>query len=262
METARTGFFDVSPTKISASLAVLALIGTISWNYFGTSVSPIIVKTPSTISTATDTDDLAALSLNVSASTGTSTVTRLGAAILAQTIMAYDNATKDGSPSDKGIAAVQSLAATINPQIKSRTYAASDIKTDPDTSAARVLSYRADLRIALEPLLENKEYELDIFARYVESKDTKNLSALRAAVKNYRLAIANTEKVVAPADAASYQASILSALDKFATTLEALADNATDPFASAALLKSYVGAQDGMVVSFNAIGKYAARKIL
>jgi hypothetical protein len=111
-------------------------------------------------------------------------------------------------------------------------------------------------------LLENKEYELDVFAKYVDSKDPKYLADLRAASQKYKLAILNTEKVVAPADAAIYQAAILTAMSQFSATLDALADNATDPFASSALLRTFVDAQDNMVASFDSVGKYASQKLL
>ena len=157
---------------------------------------------------------------------------------------------------------MQNFGAEVKPPVDYRTYAASDITTVQDTSEARVLSYRADLRAALEPLLENKEYELDIFANYVNTKDPQYLNELRAASANYKLAIANTEKVVAPDDAASYQASILTAMSEFSAVLDALSDNASDPFASSALLRTYLDAQDNMVASFNSVGKYASQKVL
>lgn len=191
-----------------------------------------------------------------------SPATALGSSILAEAIMAYDNATQNGGSSEEGIAAVEKLGASIVPELEYKTYAASDVRTDPDTSKDRVLSYRADLRVALEPLLQNKELELDIFASYVETKDKKYLSALRNTSDNYRQAITNTEKVVAPADAASYQASILTSMSQFSSMLDALADHADDPFASAALLKSYMIAQDSMIASFNSIGMYASQKLL
>lgn len=186
----------------------------------------------------------------------------LGNSVLANAIVAYDKATKTSSSSDDGIAAVKKFAQTIDPGITYKTYATTDIKTDTDSSKERVLSYRADLRVALEPLLKNTDNELDLFAQYVETKDPQYLATLRATIANYQLAIANTEKVIAPADAASYHAAILSALSQFSTTLTAMTENATDPIASAVLLKAYTNAQDNMLASFNAIGGYAAQKML
>lgn len=259
METARSGFFGISSFRLTAYLAVLVLVGFVGWNMSsGPSLSsPQIQATAS----ASGVDD----SLNELRSAASSTaknITPLGASIFAQAIVAFDKATQQASSSDAGLAAVQDFGAKIKPPVDYRTYAAGDISTVSDTSKDRVLSYRADLRTALEPLLENKEYELDVFAKYVDTKDTKYLQDLRLASQNYKRAIVNTEKVVAPADAASYQAAILTAMSEFSATLDALADNATDPFASSALLRTFTDAQDNMVASFNSIGKYASQKIL
>jgi hypothetical protein len=150
----------------------------------------------------------------------------------------------------------------VQPQLSYRTYASSDILTVSDTSKDRALSYRADLRTALEPLLANKEFELDIFAKYIDTKDAKYLDALRAASLNYKRALAQTEKVVAPTDAAIYHAAILTAMSEFSAALDALVGNASDPIASAALLRSYLSAQDNMLASFNSIGRYSANKML
>jgi len=207
-------------------------------------------------------DALAALASTTNDSSARADITPLGASIFAQAVVAFDKAAQQASSSDAGLAAVHNFGAVVKPPVDYRTYAASDITTVPDTSKDRTLSYRADLRTALEPLLENKEYELDIFANYVNSKDPKYLDDLRAASQNYKLAITNTEKVVAPADAASYQAAILTAMSEFSATLDALADNAKDPFASSALLRTYVDAEDNMVASFDSIGKYASQKLL
>ncbi len=258
MDTARTGFFLTSPAKLTALIAILVLFVAAGWSIH--TRPNMVASTTATTSSEIQNTDIAPFSSTASAST--SPITPLGASILAQTVLAYDNATKDGASPEAGVAAVKELAGNINPTLDFRTYAASDIKTDTDTSKERVLNYRADLRTALEPLLNNKDFELDIYANYVDTKDAKYLAALHAAADNYRLAIANTEKVVAPSDAASYHATVLSAMSRFAASLDALADSASDPFASAALLKSYLGAQDSMVASFNLMSKYAKDKTL
>jgi hypothetical protein len=262
VETAGTGFLGVSSFRLTAYVAVLLLVGVIGW-VFGTRPE----LTSSRIQTAsadTSTADKNALTELASSTAGADLqgVTPLGASILAQAVVAYGKAAEQASSSDAGLAAVQSFGANIKPPVQYRTYAASDITTVQDSSKDRVLAYRADLRTALEPLLNNKDNELDLFGQYVDTKDTKYLNALSAASQNYKLAIANTEKVVAPSDAAAYQASMLSAMSEFSSTLDTLVNNATDPFASSALMRTYLDAQDNMVTSFNSIGKYAAQKML
>ena len=260
MDTARTGLFGVSPARITAYAALLFLCGVITWNM---TAKPDVVasNTPTRAAESVGQDYLATLASSTSENS-TGTITPLGASIFANAVLAYDRAATAASSSDAGLAAVQKLGESIVAPVAFRTYAASDIKTDPDTSKDRALSYRADLRVALEPLFANKDYELDIFAKYIDTKDPTYLNQMHATSQNYKLAIANTEKVVAPADAASYQAAILSAMNKFSATLDALAAHAEDPFASAALLRTYIDAQDGVVASFNSIGRYAAQKLL
>lgn len=262
METAQTGHFGISSFRLTAYLAVLLLVGVVGWN-MGTDPTPVVQNTQVAAGNNSDfTDDpLVELAANANGNSFDG-VTPLGAQVLAQTIVAFDRAVQQSSSTEAGIAAVKNLGAQIQLPLDYHSYSVGDIKTVSDTSKDRMLSYRADLRVALEPLLLNKEYELDIFAKFVESKDAKYLSDLRVVSQNYRQAIARMENVVAPADAAFYHASILTALSEFSATLDALADNATDPLASAALLRNFVGAQNDVVTSFDAIGKYAYQKLL
>ena len=57
-----------------------------------------------------------------------------------------------------------SIAESLRASVSYKSYTAADLKTDTDTSYERMLTYRNDLRIALEPLLGNPGYELSIFA--------------------------------------------------------------------------------------------------
>ena len=262
MDTARTGKFGISASRITAYLAVLLLVGFVGWN-LGNPPAQTIQNTAAHTATAIEpTDDALQALASSTDTTLPAGMTDLGASIVAQAVVAFDKASQQASSSDAGAAAVESFGASIKPPTQYKTYAASDIQTTPDTSKDRVINYRADLRTALAPLLDNKDMELDIFANYVDTKDPKYLDELRTTSQNYKLAIANTEKVVAPVDAASFQAAILTSMSEFSSVLDGLADNATDPYASSALLHTYVDAQDNMVASFNSIGKYAANKLL
>ncbi len=188
--------------------------------------------------------------------------TPLGSAVLNDALVAYANASKGGVSKDAGVAAVEDVVRTFSPQITYRNFTTSDIQTDQDTSAERALSYRSDLQTAFAPLLLNKEFELTIFAHYVDSKDPGDLQKLRSAAVNYRSAIMNASKVIVPEDAAPAHVAVLNALGRFAATLDTMVDNAKDPVASVALLKTYTAAQEGVLASFNSIGAYAAQKTL
>jgi hypothetical protein len=262
VDTAQTGLFGISHARVTAYAAVLLLCGVVGWQAIAQPSAVVQNETtPSTENVQIAEDYLASLA-STTQTAGYGNITPLGASIFAQALIAYDKALETSSSTDVGLAAVQAYGTSVRPSVDYKSYAAGDILTTADTSKDRVLAYRADLRTALEPLLENKEYELDIYAQYVDTKDAKYLAGLHSAAQNYRIAVSKTEKVVAPVDASVYHASILSSLSKFASTLEALADNANDPFASAALLRTFLDAQDGVIASFNSIGKYATSKIL
>ena len=115
-----------------------------------------------------------------------------------------------------------------------------------------MLAYRNDLRIALEPLLKNTDYELGLFANYIETRDTHYTDLLRTTAENYRAAIANAAHVVVPKDALAEHVGILNALSEFSSVVERMIEYADDPFASAALLRTYNETESRLFSSFDA----------
>ena len=262
MDSAQTGLFRLSHLQITALLSVLFLFGVIAWKLdeVPENTTPVFSQINDQVD---NTDYVQALASNTDLNAPAArSSTPLGDAVMENIVATYANASRGGISKEDGVLAVQNAVTKITPTIDFQSYSAGDIKTDPDTSKDRVAAYRADLRVAFEPLLNNQEFELDIFAHYIDSGDAKYLSDLHAAANNYRLAIANTEKLTVPADAATYHAAVLNSLGQFAATLDAMANNARDPIASATLLKTYMGAQSNVLASFNAIGAYAAHKML
>jgi hypothetical protein len=124
-----------------------------------------------------------------------------------------------------------------------------------------MLAYRSDLRIALQPLLENDGSELEIYGKYVETSDPAHLEKLREAAERYRAAAEAAAAMTVPRDAVSYHKDILNAMEQFAATLDAMAKYADDPFASVALLRSYNAAEARMFTTFDALGNYYGQKI-
>ena len=161
---------------------------------------------------------------------------------------------------EEGEWVAQDIADSLRASVSYKTYTRSDIATDADTSYERMLTYRNDLRIALEPLLSNPGYELNLFANYIESKDTSYLEQLAGAVENYRAAIENAAAVVVPEDALSYHVGILNALSEFSAVLSRLPQHADDAFATAALLRTYQSSEAGLMTSFNALAEYYRNK--
>ncbi len=148
------------------------------------------------------------------------------------------------------------IATDLKADISFRLYDTDDIKTDTSTSFTRSLAYRSDMRIALEPLLENPTYELEILGGYMETKDPKYLAELENMVRNYNVAIENAAQVVVPKDAITYHISVLNALSEFGATLAQMVKHIDDPFASAALLRTFNGAEAKMFTSFDELADY------
>lgn len=188
--------------------------------------------------------------------------TALGNAVISEVLNRYDALQSQGLYTPEvGQKAAEKLAADLQAKIAFQAYAPTDIKSDNDTSKERVLRYRDELRASLAPLLENKDPEFEVFARYIDSRDQKYLDQLRAIAKNYSEAAAQTAAVVVPRDAAPYHAAILNALSEFAATLSALADNGADPFASVVVLRSYNQAEADVIAAFKALVTYQKQKL-
>jgi hypothetical protein len=119
-----------------------------------------------------------------------------------------------------------------------------------------MMSYRNNLKDALAPLTTVKEMELGIFAHYTQTQDPQYLDQLRSIATKYETAASSSARLTVPSDAASLHAGVLNAMGEFGATLEALADNASDPITVVALLRTYRDAEDNMIASFNALAMY------
>ena len=153
-----------------------------------------------------------------------------------------------------------SIAESLRASVSYKSYTAADLKTDTDTSYERMLTYRNDLRIALEPLLGNPGYELSIFANYIGTSEAKYLEQLQTAVQNYTKATEAAAKVTVPQDAVSYHVEILNALSEFGATIERMSQHADDAFASAALLRTYNDSESRLMMAFNSLATYYTGK--
>ena len=152
------------------------------------------------------------------------------------------------------------IAESLRASVSYKVYTSADVKTDADTSYERMLAYRKDLQVALEPLLGNPGYELTIFANYFETKDTTYLEELRASVQNYRNAIENAAQVVVPSDAISYHVEVLNSLSEFSSVVGRLSEHADDAFAVAALLRTYNDSEARLMTAFNSLATYYTSK--
>lgn len=184
-------------------------------------------------------------------------ISNIGANVVAALFGAYSLLQESGGLAPAASEMLASdVGANLRANISFTSYAPGDLKTDSDVSYERMLAYRDDMRVALEPLLQNPGYELKIFASYQESGDAAYLRQLRDTAENYETAIANAITVVVPRDAASIHAEALTSLAQFSAVVARLADHADDAFASAALVQTYNTAEARMVSAFDALAQY------
>lgn len=140
------------------------------------------------------------------------------------------------------------------------SYTQEDISVDSNTSYTRMLEYRSAMRIALEPLLENKESEFEIYARYIDTKNKKYLQQLATSSDNYYRAIERAVKVSVPIDAQIQHLHAVNSLLEFATVLDDIVNHASDPLASVVLLRTYTIAETKVYTAFNELARYYATK--
>lgn len=260
-----------SPIAVTAVISAVALVAVVGWQATRTLQAE---NAASAIKTYLNSGRIAATEgqgANVGDSTGgyanaTSSVpnvfSNVGNQAFGQLVDTYVALKKSGEYTEaQGDSIASDVASAMRAQVSYTPYTESGLKTDPDTSYKRILTYRSDLREALAPLLLNTGSELDIFGRYLDTHDTNNLKVLEQAAGRYRKAAANAAAVTVPEDALEYHVGIENALLKFAVTLESLIKNADDPMATLALLRTYNDAEKNVFTSFDALASYQKRKI-
>lgn len=192
---------------------------------------------------------------------GSDPVAMITPEVLGQLIGQYNGLRASGQySSSTAAAAAASIAPDVYANVPYKTYAATSIKTDPNSSYDRMLAYRTDMQTALAPLLENKQAEYAIYGSYVATGDASYLRALQADANNYTLAATNAAAITVPADIVSTHLTIVNALSRFSATLTMMTTHADDPLASVALLRTYNDAEAAVVNSFDTLAQYERLK--
>lgn len=161
---------------------------------------------------------------------------------------------------DAGERIAQDVAESINAPVAYTPILESDIKVDPDTSYKRMLQYRSDMRTVYEPLLQNKEPEFAVYARYVETRDKSNLVKLSEYAERYKKVASNAKSVTVPKDLTFYHVRVANALLQFAATLEQMVRYADEPVASLALLRTYNTAEQEVFNSSDSLVAFERSK--
>ncbi len=257
MEKERSHVSGFSAIGVTAALSVLIFLGVTGWQTY----QAFVANEKSYVAIDVKKGDASSASPDLPGATSNVGSSAIGAAVLEELVARYVTLQKKGiyTP-EMGQREAEEMASTLLPDVPFTHYSASDIATDPITTKERALIYRRDLQESLKPLLENKQAEFEIFAYYIDTKDTKYLMQLKAAAQNYRAAARATVRVVVPKDAVAEHIAILNAMEEFAATLDAQVANVSDPLASLALLRTYNQAEAKMLTSFNALTTYYKEK--
>lgn len=270
-----TGSPGYSAITVSALVSLVLLLSVVVWRASGLGTSVVTftaapgnaLENAAPLATSDDFSQHLLTTRDTPLAAGTSTVPdpdgirSIGNDVMGQLVGTYVVLKQNGSYTKaEGEEVAGTIAEYMRAQVSYERFEKGDLMTTPDISYERMLAYRADLRESLAPLLENTEPEFEVFGRYVETNDPKYLAELKEIAGRYREAIAQTAAVVAPTDFAHYQLAVLNSLQEFATTLEYMAENADDAFASLALLRTYNSAEASLLNSFNSLALAQANK--
>jgi hypothetical protein len=189
-------------------------------------------------------------------------VSGLGTALLQALTSGYLSLKEyDAYTPERGERLARSLANSVRAPETFAPHTIEELSLDPGNSVERAIRYRADMRIALEPLISDEEYELTLYASYMETHDQAFLDRLAKAAERYRAAEENVLAMSAPQSAASEHLRLANALGAYAETLDRMTRFANDSFASVALLTAYNEKERDIHLAFDALVKYYARAI-
>ncbi|HEY4514147.1 MAG TPA: hypothetical protein VJH69_02375 [Candidatus Paceibacterota bacterium] len=274
----------VTPILITAVVALTALVGVLGWQAASAIKSrgaethyvadkPVRMANGATVSGSgenfarieqdftTYDDDTAMDSSDKLEQRDSNDFSQIGTGVISQIADTYSQLQQIGGYTPtQGERIAGNIASSLRAEVSYEPYNALEFTTDPDTSYKRMLAYRADLQIALQPLLSNSEPELEIFGRYIESQDKNDLKRLGEVATNYREAAANMKEVTVPRDALTYHMAVVNSLIEFASTLEAMAKNADDSMATLALLRAYNDGEQAVLTSFDSLARYQRQK--
>jgi hypothetical protein len=260
-----------SPIAITAILSIVVLIGVSVVKITGLfapngSISPNI-QTASAGDLGEDwRSELEALGYTVddgTSATSSDQLSILGPIIAGELLNAYEQIKAQGAYTEEDLQrAGEEMAAYVKAAVTFDVVEETELVIDADTSKNRVQKYRDEMTVALTPLNDIGAAEYEIYARYDETRDAKYLAQLLGAADVYRIAAQSAADVSVPKDAARAHRDIINALLAFAEVLEGLATHADDPFASVALLRSYMETEASIEQSYARMRTYYTSKML
>ncbi len=198
-----------------------------------------------------------------SAPFSTDPISLIGPNITGQLFGKYASLREGGAYSKDDLrAAGEEIAKNVKAAVTHATYRASDFTIDTDVSPERVKRYQQELLTALDPINRIPSAEYEMYGRYIEDQDPAHLRSLEEAADTYRSAVSAAAKISVPLEAAETHAMTLNALLGFASTIEALAKHADDPFASIALLRTYTEKEGDIRESYTLLKMFYDSKLI
>lgn len=267
-----------SPIVVVAGLAGAMLLITIGWrlgnaverpstnslSFERPSTQEVLAARPQIDSSRNWQQELAALGLIGTSTDGTivATTTRsIGEMISEDFITGYLALKESGRYTAETAAQVgRSIGENVRAPSQFIVHSESELKKDSDSSTARALSYRADMREALTVLISDAPPEFETFALYIETKNPERLRELEEAADRYQKAESALLSVVVPQEAAQLHLRVINSLGSYADSLRQLIRYANEPLSTIAVLRTYNDAEREMLYAFDALASYYVRK--
>ena len=138
---------------------------------------------------------------------------------------------------------------------RKKVYSAKDLKIIPENNFS-VSKYKKDLTLALEPLLNIKEYELDSVALFIRNKDEKALEKIKNYINYYKQSILNLLKVPVTEELAPAHLSLINSYSKFVAALELIKKSENDIILAYPGLEEFMKAETEIQSAHDAIDLY------
>lgn len=214
-------------------------------------------------------DELLKSGVSISTTTASTTAetndpaSSLGSALLRSLVSGYTSLKQyDSYTPERGEKLASTLAGSFIAPNTASVHTKEELTVEEGDSQARMLQYRADMRVALEGIVDlEAEPEFSLFARFIQTEDAHWLDELSKSAQKYRQAEANLLDVKVPANAADVHLRAVNAVASFAETLERLVRFAHDPLASMALLRTYNESEREFLLAFDALAKFYVQNV-
>ncbi len=154
-------------------------------------------------------------------------------------------------------AIIKSTIKTLS-ELKYTQHTAAEIASQTNSTKQHILTYRAQVQKALEPLKEIPEYELQTYARAVDKNEPKDFDALNKASKIYVVVAKKLLDVETPTDAVENHVNFINGLMYTSAALEGMSKGYDDIIGSYRALGHFGKAERQLKMAQEALRVYFA----